>query len=201
MQKRVVLILFLISYAFAGIGQIINITSFFRASEANGKTLLSWQIVAGSTCNGIQIYRGTDSTKLIQVGEIFGVCGSVTEPVDYSFLDDKLTENTTYYYRLEFGTQGFSEIIAINIEGIFSGTSQVRPNPITLQGKIFFSKPSNEQYTLTIYNQFGQKLDEQTSNEDFFNVNTLELENGIYTYTISSEKDVIVTNSKLLVQH
>jgi len=113
MKKLVIVtILFFVS-TLVGMAQVIDITSFIKANETQGKVLLTWQIVRGSTCNGIQIYRGTDSTQLTQVGEIIGVCGSITEPIDYSFVDEKLSKNNTYYYRLEFGTQGSSKIIPL----------------------------------------------------------------------------------------
>ncbi len=201
MKKLVVLVIFCSGIAIQGVGQVIDITSFFKASEIQGKVLLSWQIVSGSTCNGIQIYRGTDSTQLAQVGEIIGVCGSVTEPVDYTFVDEKLNENNTYYYRLEFGTQGFSEIISVTVEGIFSNTSQVRPNPISESGKIVFTKNSVQNHTLTLYNKHGKKVLEKTSTENSFDINALGLKNGVYVYTITADNNTLIAREKLLIHH
>lgn len=201
MRKLVILILLFFAGTFTSVAQVIDITSFFKANETQGKVLLTWQIVTGSTCNGIQIYRGTDSTLLTQVGEIIGVCGSVTEPVDYSFVDEKLSQNNTYYYRLEFGTQGFSEIIALNVEGIFKGTSQVRPNPIEANGKIIFSKSSAQSHTLTLYNQHGKRVVEKISTENTFDINALGLKNGVYVYTIISDEGVLIVKEKMLIQH
>lgn len=200
MRKLAILVTLIISGVVPSSAQVINITSFFRASENQGKVLLSWQITEGNTCNGIQIYRGTDSTLLTtQVGEIIGVCGSVTEPVDYSFVDETLNENTTYYYRLEFGTQGFSETISLTVEGVFKGTSQPRPNPISAQGKIFFTNTGNQSHTLILYNKFGSKVLEKTTKESFFDINTLSLKNGVYVYTISSEEGVVIAKEKLVI--
>ncbi|MBA2421837.1 MAG: hypothetical protein H0V61_01240 [Chitinophagales bacterium] len=33
----------------------------FSLFQSNGKVYLNWYIVSGSSCNGIQIYRSTDS--------------------------------------------------------------------------------------------------------------------------------------------
>lgn len=201
MKKLVAIFLLAVSSALSANAQVIDITSFFKASENQGKVLLSWQIVTGSTCNGIQIYRGTDSTQLTQIGEIIGVCGSVTEPIDYSFVDENLSKNNTYYYRLEFGTQGFSEILSINVEGLFNGTAQARPNPISTTGKIFYSKTDNKNCTLTLYDAFGRKTIEATTKNNFFTIDAFGLKNGSYFYTIVSEDGILVANNRLLVHH
>lgn len=199
MKKMVIAFLLVVCSVFYGNAQVINITSFFKASENQGKVLLSWQITEGNTCNGIQIFRGTDSTQLTQIGEIIGVCGSITEPIDYTFVDETFTENATYYYRLEFGTQGYSEIISIAVKGLFKGTSQARPNPISTTGQIFFNNPHGESYVLTLYNAVGLKVIEQNTKENFFAINATLLENGIYIYTINTVEGVLIAKEKIII--
>lgn len=200
-MKRWSILFLFVAASLAGTAQAGNISSYFKASEIQGKVLLTWQITSGNTCDGIQIYRGTDSTQLNLVGEILGICGSVTEPIDYSFVDETLTKNATYYYRLEFGTQGFSKIITITVNSIISGTSQVRPNPIYSTGKIFFSKPNDKPNTLRLYNKFGQVVLEKTTTDNFFDINAVALKNGIYVYTITTDASIVLAKEKLLVQH
>lgn len=201
MRKLIVVFLLVVSSAIGSSAQVINITSFFKASENQGKVLLSWQITEGNTCNGIQVFRGTDSTQLTQIGEIIGVCGSITEPIDYSFVDENLNKNARYYYRLEFGTQGYSEILSINVEGLFKGVSQARPNPIKSKGKVFFNNTDSKSYTLTLYSAFGARSIETTTKDNFFSIDALELKNGSYFYTIVSEDGVLIAKNRLLVHH
>src|SRR5687768_12462136 len=73
----------------------------FSLSESNGQVALDWQIVAGSTCNGIQIYRSTDAVQYSQIGNIAGICGSITEAVNYFFTDTTPVKNAINYYYLE----------------------------------------------------------------------------------------------------
>ncbi len=78
----------------------------FSLFENNGKVYLNWSIVSGSTCNGIQIYRSTDSVMFTQVGNIPGICGSSSSAISYNFIDDNPVKNKVNYYRLELGNNG-----------------------------------------------------------------------------------------------
>lgn len=167
--------------------QETDFISFFKVTENKGKVLLSWQVTAGNTCNGIQIFRGTDSTQLIQIGEITGVCGSVDQPVDYTFVDETPIKNIPTYYRLQFGFQGYSPIVVILVNATGDGGTQVRPHPINTQGKILFDRTTTDSYILELYNLHGQKVLELTTTESFFDIYADGFPNGVYTFTISAE--------------
>lgn len=167
--------------------QETNFISFFKVTENKGRVLLNWQITAGNTCNGIQIFRGTDSTQLIQIGEIIGVCGSVDQPVDYNFVDENPIKNISTYYRIQFGFQGYSPIVVILVNATGDGGTQVRPHPINTRGKILFTRTTTDSYILELYNLYGQKVLELTTTESFFDIDADILPNGVYTYIISAE--------------
>ncbi len=179
--------------------QETDFISFFKATENKGRVLLSWQITAGNTCNGIQIFRGTDSTQLTQTGEIIGVCGSVDQPVDYTFVDENPIKNTISYYRIQFGFQGYSPMVEILVNATGDGGTQVRPHPISTQGKIFFNKSTSSNYTLELYNLHGQKVLELTTTESVFDISADGLPSGVYTYTISTE-NLANQTGKLLIR-
>ena len=79
----------------------------FYLSENKGTVDLHWSIMEGSTCNGIQIYRSNDSIQFSKIGEISGVCGSISEEQSYTFSDVNPFRNQVNYYRLELGIHGF----------------------------------------------------------------------------------------------
>lgn len=158
-------------------------------------------MVKGSTCNGIQVYRGTDSLQLEKIGEIFGVCGSVDEPVDFSFVDEEPVKGDTNYYRIQFGTQGYSSIISIAVIGLGNNIAQVRPHPVHSNGTIYFSSASSQTYYLYVYTLHGQEVFTQTTPQNYFEIDALGLKNGLYTYTIKTEESALLANGKLVVQH
>lgn len=200
LYKTFLLPCLLLLYTTQVYGQQTGFVSFFKAVKNQNRVLLSWQITAGNTCNGIQIFRGTDSTLLVQVGEIVGVCGSVDIPVDYTFVDEQPAPNTTNYYRLQFGLQGTSAIVAIDFVVTDDMGIHIRPHPITQNGKLFFEKTTAATHSLTIYNLHGQQVLQQTTTTNVFDIEGFLLPNGVYSYTITAN-DVVLAKNKLVIQH
>lgn len=180
--------------------QIHPMLGKFLASRIEGnKVLLSWQIVAGSTCNGIKILRSTDSLNYEQIGEIGGVCGDVSFAQNYDFTDDNPVINLTNYYRLELGNFGLSQRVSIILVDLGLQGYQVRPNPLSTAGQIFFENSEKAEHTLRVYNQKGLELQTQTTEEDFFKLNILQLKSGIYYFTIAPKNKAIKATGKFLV--
>ena len=171
----------------------------FTVFENNGKVYLNWTIISGSTCNGIQIYRSTDSINYIQVGSIAGICGSSSTAVNYNFTDNNPEKNKINYYRLELGSNGSSEILSVEIIDIESGY-QIRPNPVIGKAKIYFDNNTKLQHQLFIYNLNGFQIFSSTTKEDFFELNTETFLTGIYLFTISTEGNFPKATGKLMVQ-
>ena len=79
------------------LGQINPILGHFYASEQNGVVILSWEILAGSTCNGIQIFRSTDDLNFSQINDIPGICGNISFAQDYIYEDIIPVKNKTNF--------------------------------------------------------------------------------------------------------
>ena len=90
-----------------------DVIEYLNASEFNGKVLLSWSIMQGNTCNGIQILHSTDSINFSQISSIEGICGSTQQSISYSFTDLSPEKNANNYYRLQLGGLGFSWIVSV----------------------------------------------------------------------------------------
>ncbi len=178
--------------------QHTNILSYFQATENNGKVTLNWQIFAGSTCSGIQIFRSTDSTNFSQIGEIIGVCGSFTEPVNYSFTDESPVQNAVNYYRLALGATGKSITVSIQLIDINTTGYQIRPHPLNGTGYIYFDNSANDTHQLSIYNASGHLLATKFTSTNYFVVESNIYTNGLYLFTIE-KGDKITTKGKFVI--
>jgi hypothetical protein len=165
----------------------------FYAVESNGTVILNWTITGGNTCNGIQIYRSTDSLNFYQIGDIEGVCGSSTAAETYTFTDFSPEKNKVNYYRLELGQEGFTSVISIEIIAIGMNGNQVRPNPAADFTRIYFSNNKSEESTLMLCGTTGKILLRQNSNADFFDLNVSGVSTGTYVFIIYRENQLITT--------
>jgi hypothetical protein len=172
----------------------------FTATQTNGKVFLTWVMSSGSTCNGIDILRSTDSLSFTPIGNIAGTCGSLTVAVTYQFTDNNPVKNKTNYYRLNLGGNGSSQILSIQIIDITNGYS-IRPHPVNNNALIYFPNPSNKQHQLTIYNQHAQKIKTLTTLQNYFPLNTTPLPTGTYLFTITNPQHQTIAKNKFIVQN
>jgi hypothetical protein len=194
--------LYLILSLSAGVfSQNSAILDEFSASENEGTVYLYWIITSGSTCDGIKIFRSNDSLNFIQIGEIGGVCGSSTAPQPYSFVDEFPETNGINYYRLELGYTGYSETIFLEMIDFKDDGYQVRPNPVVDKACVFFENATGNTFTFELYNLQGQQTGSMVSKENFFEVSTMHLSNGMYVFIIYSRDHEVIITGKLYVLH
>ncbi len=167
-------------------GQDVTILNNFNGFEADGNVTLNWVIKSGSTCNGITIFRSIDGVNFEIIGDIQGVCGNLSQPEPYSFVDVSPIKNAINCYKLELGNYGFSETVKIEIIDIGSSGYQIRPHPIKSSGKIFFTNKQMSTHQITIYNAAGKIVFVSTTEQDFFVVNSADFSSGLYLFDISN---------------
>ena len=68
---------------------------------SQGNVLLAWTIKSGSVCNGIQIYRSTDSLNFVIIENIDGACGDLASSVTYTYTDSEPINNKINYFKFE----------------------------------------------------------------------------------------------------
>lgn len=178
-----------------------SILGKFTLSQANGQVSLFWQIIAGNTCNGIQIYRSTDSIQYSRIGYIGGICGSETEAVNYTFTDSIPVNNTVNYYYLELGGVGTSNTLSIDVIDAGESGYQIRPHPVLNSARIYFDALSSGSYTIRIYDFQGQLVFSTESLEDRFDIDTAPWPSGPYAFTISDADNSVLTDGVMIVQH
>lgn len=173
---------------------------YFGASEKNGEVVLSWSIEKGNTCNGISIHRSTDQINFDKIGDLFGVCGSSSKTLYYSFIDEQPEENKTNYYHLRFGSIESSKIITLDIINIKNKNYSIRPHPIINNGKIYFKPSNNKAHQLSVYDLNGKKILHALSEGESFDINLSNFGSGLYLFTISTEAGLILTNGKIITR-
>ncbi|UPT66994.1 MAG: T9SS type A sorting domain-containing protein [Sphingobacteriales bacterium JAD_PAG50586_3] len=199
MATHIKIVLLLVLSAFGLRAQETSILGSFDAAAFNGKVQLSWQITAGSVCDGIKISHSTDSINFTQIGEIIGVCGSISEPVNYSFTHDTPLQNGKNYYRLQLGATGKSPIININLITIGNSGYQIRPHPVNGPAMVYFTNENQQPHTLVVYNSNGQQVQKYYTSTGSFNIQPTGITNGMYLFTIADEKENIKLRGKLLL--
>ena len=186
---------------FSSFSQPTAILDYFTAFEYKGSVYLNWMITSGSTCDGIKIYRSTDSLSFKEIGNIGGVCGSTSAPQPYSFTDENPDKNSINYYRLELGFNDFSEIISLEVIILESNKIQIRPNPVVNKAKIYFENSIGEKFNLLLYDSNGRLCKKLSTNEDFFIFDSTDFQSGNYFFIISNSNGDIINISILIVQH
>ena len=199
MATHIKIVLLLVLSALGLKAQQTAILSTFNGVESNGKVQLSWQIIAGSTCDGIRIFHSTDSINYTQVGEIIGVCGSFTEPVNYSFTHDMPHQNGRNYYRLQLGTLGKSPTVVVSLVDTKSAGYQIRPHPVNGAAMLYFENPNQQPHTLTVYNISGRQVEKYYTPTNAFYIQPEGAANGLYLFTIADDKENIKLKGKLLI--
>jgi hypothetical protein len=167
----------------------------------NGKVYLNWIIKSGSTCNGIQIFRSSNNSSFIEIGNIAGVCGNISFATSYNFIDENPVKNTVNSYRLELGNNGTSQTLSIEVIDIGKEGSQVRPNPIYDNAKIYFDNNTKELHYLFIYDAIGKIISKASTKEDYFQYNSNSILNGTYFFKILNNEQIVTTQGKFVVMH
>lgn len=199
MATQIKILLFLVLFPLGLKAQETTILGSFKATTFNGKVQLSWQITAGSVCDGIKITHSTDSVNFTQIGEIIGVCGSISEPVNYTFTHDTPLQNGKNYYRLQLGPTGKSNVISIVLVDIGSGGYQIRPHPVTGPARVYFTNENQQPHTLVIFNSNGQQVQQYATIANAFDIQLPGITNGLYLFTIADEKETIKLRGKFLL--
>jgi hypothetical protein len=194
-----IVLTFLLALSSKAQGQDGTVQLEFSATEISGKIFLAWTMNFGQTCNGIDITRSTDNLNFSTIGDIQGVCGSPTDTVSYSFIDESPNPNQINYYRLTLGNLGPSQTLSVEIINLEGTGYQVRPNPIIEQGRIYFDNDRSEEHGLTLFSVNGLAIKELTTRSDFFEINTSDLPAGLYIFRIENNQGADKAAGKLLV--
>ena len=142
--------------------------SFFQAKFANSVVEITWRTESEFNNWGFHLYRSTDENGLnerINPSLIKGA-GYSSMATDYKFVDERIEENTTYFYKLEDVDMngntrqyapvrvqtGSTPVVLVDAYAL----EQNYPNPFNPETTISFQLENSEHILLTIYNIDGR---------------------------------------------
>lgn len=151
----------------------------FRAFKDKEKVVLTWVMGAGSTCVGIGIYRATDDLDFELIGEIKQICGSATEPTNFSFVDKSPVLGKTNYYRLQMGFSGRTDrSVSVEFKELGRRGYQAFPNPYSGVTRVYFDNAAYDMHFLMLYNSIGQQVVELQTTGEYFSIDLSISENS-----------------------
>lgn len=194
-----VLIFLLIVQASPVFAQNEDIVLNFSATEFNGKVLLSWSITQGNTCNGISIFRGSDTTSFVQISSIDGICGSTAETIKYQFTDLQPAVNASNYYRLSLGGIGYSYLVKVEVFDAGEQAYLLQPNPLMDESQLIFDNENQERIAITFFDQSGKFIRTLHTTEQMVTLRRADFGEGVYFFQLKSETKETTIEGKLLV--
>ncbi len=178
-----------------------SILSHFGLDVSNGKVLLSWTIKSGSTCNGIDILRSTDSINFIEIGYIPGVCGDISSPKSYTFTDQNPVDNAINYYKIDLGGQEKSQVLGIEVIAVAENDYLLRPNPVADYAELRFSNSNQHSIVFTLYDLNGAVIHQEESISELIKIDATIIRNGMYHFTLVNKLSGKLITGRILVAH
>ena len=169
--------------------------------EISGKVFINVTVSSGNTCRGISVLRSSDSITYESIGHVPGTCGSTVRSVSYSFTDPNPIKNRKLFYKVELGSVGYTNAVAITIIDTEEFGYQVRPNPANNEARVYFENPHNDEFELSLYNLSGIQVLNQTSNNNEFQLTCSNLPAGMYVFRLGKSFDQKQVIGKIIIQH
>jgi hypothetical protein len=184
----------------------VELTSFV-GSAVNGSVVLNWATATEVNNSGFEIQRSADRINFSNIAFVPGF-GTTTEPRNYSYTDNSVSNGTVYYRLRQIDYNGafaYSEIVEVDVSApIEFALMQNYPNPFNPSTVISYSLPQNSSVTLKVYDVLGNEvaaLVNQTQSAGKYDVrfDASGLSNGIYFYTIKAD-DFNSTKKMILIK-
>ena len=166
----------------------------FTAKNTNKAIQVNWATATEINNRYFELFSSYDGINFasIHIQNSKAINGNSTKNLSYQYLDDRLFEKNTIYYRLKQfdldGTASLSKIISVQLKSSNVDVLNVFPNPASNQIQIQFYATSIQPIILRIYNVSGQLI--YTKNiQSVLGVNNETIETdkfpiGEYTYEL-----------------
>lgn len=198
-SMRLGLFCLIVCYSFfGGINAQHPILASFVLVQVDNTVQLTFGVLGGASCNGVEWERAGEDLVFETVGAISGVCGGSEFTEYYSLIDEDPIEGEMSYYRLVLGSQGRSSRVSFQFIPLDDGV-KVYPNPAQKEVNVRFSNPSQKNAQLVLRNLQGQKLLELRGNSDQWNFDVDLLPEGMYILAVLSDDDSISFQRRLMV--
>lgn len=163
--------------------------SDFSLVQQDNVVLIRWTVNSGSLCNGTAVYRSTDGSSDVLVGEIPGICGSENENKEYSLIDASPSFNTSNRYYIRFGFSEYSEEKEIYVKYLEPERLYLGPNPSETTISLEWNDQFHDKYTIQVIDDLGMNVYEQTEiTGSSYTIDLSSFLTGIYTVLLINSK-------------
>lgn len=176
------------------------ILASFVLVQVDNTVQLTFGVLGGASCNGVEWERAGEDLVFETVGAISGVCGGSEFTEYYSLTDEEPIEGELSYYRLVLGSQGRSSRVSFQFIALDDGV-KIYPNPAQKEVNVRFSNPSQKNAQLILRNLQGQNVLELSGNSDQWNLDVGILLEGMYILAVLSDDESISFQRRLMVVH
>jgi len=189
-MKKIFTLLFVIGFTIFSNAQKHEILSYFKGTVNKNEVVLNWAVKEGRTCYGIHIYHSTDDINYKEIGEIKGICGSVTEEIHYTLIDSFPVSNENNFYKLELGLQGSSTPLILDFQKINREGYSLFPNPGTDRFQLFI-EGTGEPVELNVIDITGKTVANIKLNSgNLETIETADWNSGVYMFQIIKNGEV-----------
>lgn len=167
----------------------------FTANQTGNSVNLKWNTATEQNNLGFDVERSSDRLNWNTITFVSGN-GNSNSTKEYSYLDNSITANGNYYYRLKqkdiSGGYKYSDIIELAyISPETFNLEQNYPNPFNPSTKIKYSLPFESSIKVTIYNSLGELVktllnNVETAGSHEITFNASGLSSGIYICTLQA---------------
>ncbi len=124
----------------------------FDLQADNGFVTIRWEVIAGYTCQDVEIWRGNDSLNLKNIYTYAGICGDDDSNKVYQYIDKPATNGRFYFYQIKV----FSEKSLVKkVLNLSDDVINFYPNPMTDFLNIVYS-PNSKMDKIEFYNSQGK---------------------------------------------
>lgn len=182
--------LFLFGFLFLTTASLAQVEySDFSLVQQNNVVLIRWTVNSGSLCDGTSVYRSTDGSSDVLVGEISGICGSEIENREYSLIDASPALNATNRYYLRFGFSEYSEEKELYVKYLDPERLYLGPNPSETTVSLEWNDQFHDEYTIRVIDDLGMTILEQSAiTGSSFELDLKSLTAGFYTVLLINSK-------------
>ncbi len=172
----------------------------------NSYIRVSWATASEESNKGFEVMRSSDGTNFTNIGWVDGN-GTTDEQHNYSFNDNTVLPNITYYYMLNQvdvdgrGTETYVVSAEIS-DGPSVAISNLMPNPTSGRTRLVISTTDNQTVSVRFYDILGKVVLSSENNQISYGTNTLDFDLSILqdaTYTVSIKLGSKVYSKKIVV--
>ncbi len=189
---------FLMSFTLAA--QIDRVVQF-DVALSGGKTIVTWTVGAGTTCESVVVQRSSDTTSFQDLYVYPSICGNSSVDESYAWIDEQPLPFSLNYYRLKVENVDFTAAKKVdNNSQIKKGELSIYPNPSQSKTAFWFEQKRGLSYQMLIADLQGKHIYESSEERtNFFELDVSIFKAGTYNVYILSETGAVAYTSKLIV--